>query len=374
MIEKESIENDKSSKEVKIGFIELIEVLWAGRKIIIKTMISFIVLGLLIAFTSSEEYDTYSKLLHENRNDNSSVKGFSSLAGLAGIDLGGATANTNNLSPLLYPEIVSSLPVLLDVINDSIYFEKLNVNTTPYHYFKELGGKPSLLNVLFKVTIGLPGTIKRLLSSGENEFKVRPNDYYRLSKEDWKLLASFRERISVEVDESSGIITIVTRMPDPYASAQLAEKIELKITEAVVKYKTEKLQESLEFIVNMRDEKKKEYEDVQNKMARIMDRNQNVSSASARVDLKRIEHDFELAFEVFKGLSQQVEEAKILLEKQTPVFSILNPIRVPEDKSAPRRGFILMLCVVISVLLSCGYIVTKMVVYKVKAHMLREDI
>ena len=116
------MEEKKNIVESEIDLIELVKTIWGGRKFIAKVTGAFVVLGLVIALTSPLEYEASSKLLPEIQDGSiPNLGNFGGLAGLAGIDLGG-TSKSGVLSPHIYPEIVNSLPFILEVMNDTIFF------------------------------------------------------------------------------------------------------------------------------------------------------------------------------------------------------------------------------------------------------------
>ncbi|MEP3387658.1 MAG: Wzz/FepE/Etk N-terminal domain-containing protein [Reichenbachiella sp.] len=329
----------------EIDLIELAKTIWAGRRFIAKVTAVFAIIGLVIAFTSPVEYEASCKLLPESQEKQmANLGGLAGLAGLAGVDLSSmGAAGSGVLTPQLYPEIVNSLPFILEVMNDTVYFEQLDLRTTSFHYFKEIA-KPSLLGYAVKYTIGLPGQIKQLIIE-ESELKENKSPFYRLTKEDWKTIENFKERLSIEIKAETGIIEVLVEMPDPYAAAQIAKKIELMVTEAVIEYKTDKSLKNLEFILETYQESKAEFEAIQLRLAHATDRNKNVTSATAQIELKKIEYEYDIAFGVYKGLSSQVEQARIQLREETPVFTVLEPVRVPADKIKPKRAIILSIMI-----------------------------
>ncbi|UXP33557.1 Wzz/FepE/Etk N-terminal domain-containing protein [Reichenbachiella agarivorans] len=350
----------RRSSEDEIDLIELTRSIWAGRLFIAKVTSVFIIIGLIIAFTSPVEYEATCKLLPESQEAQMpSLGGLAGLAGLAGVDLSSMGGSSGVMTPQLYPEIVNSLPFILEVMNDTIYFERQDIHATSFNYFKNIV-KPSVMGYILKYTIGLPG----LIFSNKPEDIISTKDdlsFYRISKEDWRLIESFKERIILEIDSETGIVEVMVEMPDPYAAAQIAKKIELMVTGAVVEYKTGKSLKNLEFILEAHDESKRKYESVQYQLARSTDRNRNVNSATAQIELKKLEYEFNLAYEVYKGLSSQVEQAKIKLKEETPVFTVLEPVRIPGDKSKPKRAVILIVlmvmgCMIGTIILFCKFI------------------
>ena len=170
----------------EINLIEWIKSIWSERKFLLKVVVIFLGLGLVLAFTTPVEYEASSKLLPESQESSvSKLGGLGGLAGLAGLSLDGGATSAGLLSPALYPEIANSLPFILEVMNDTVYFEGIDLRTTSFHYFKEVA-RPSVLGYVAKYTIGLPGLILGAMKKNEVIQKETTNEFYRISKKDWK--------------------------------------------------------------------------------------------------------------------------------------------------------------------------------------------
>ncbi len=337
------MDNSRIVSGKEIDLVELTKSVWDGRQLILKTVGISLIIGLVIAFTSPVEYRATSKLLPEIADGTGNDLGkLGGLASLAGVNLGGMNNSMNNLSPQLYPEIAKSLPFLLDVMHDTVYFEKMMIYSSAFNYFENVA-RPSLFDLVGRYTLGLPGMLKELFAN-KQEIGIVTNDddFYRLSKRQWNIIEDFKDRIVVSISDETGLITISVEMPDPYAAAQVAQKVENMITRSVVKYKTDKAKENLSFVVARFQEAKNDFERIQLRLAKVQDRNKNVTSAKAQIEVRRIENEYNVAFEVYKSLASQVEQAKIKLKEDTPVFTVLEPVRVPEEKSKPKRSMVVL--------------------------------
>jgi hypothetical protein len=224
---KEQAENNQNQtsiiKDDEIDLIEVAKTIWAGRRLILKVTAVFLVIGLVIAFGSKVEYEASCKLMPETQEGmKSNLGGLGSLAGLAGInlDMGG----TGALTPELYPQIAQSVPFIMKVWDEPIEFEKQDTTVSSYTFFKEID-KPSVLILIFKYTVGLPFQVKTWLTKSDEGMSVDQEigKIIRLSKEDTELLENYRERVSVNVDTKTGILTLTSEMPDALAAAELAQ-------------------------------------------------------------------------------------------------------------------------------------------------------
>ncbi len=326
-------------EEDEIDLIELSRVVWSKRKFILKVTSGFFILGIIIAFTSKVEYEATCKLLPESQEGSiPDFGGLSGLAGLAGLDLRGLEPGGGALAPELYPEMVKSTPFVVDLIHTPIYFEKLDTTISSFQYFDEID-KPSLIGYLSSYTIGLPGRLKSLFSkTNEEEYLSEKNEeWVRFTKNQWALIEDYADRLEVSVENETGIVLIETKMPDPIAVAQITNHLVNNLTKKITDYSIEKEKMNLEFISEQFLKAEEEYRIKQEEVARFVDRNRNMTSSLIQADYKRLNNEMNIIFEVYKGLAAQLEQAKISVKKVTPVFTVLEPVKVPVERSNPRR-------------------------------------
>lgn len=350
-------------REDEIDLVDLSKAVWSKRVFIAKMCFVGFLMGALIAFTSKVEFEAYCKLLPENQEaGKGNLGGLGSLAGLAGINLD--MTGSGSLSPMIYPEIVRSMPFQLSLINTPIKFELLDSTLTSYEYLKNIDS-PSLMGLLVEYTIGLPGKVKSFLKKEDTAVKGE-GSFIKLSKEDFELIDNFRDRINITVSDETGIVTIRTEFPDPIASAALTDHIVRKLTSRVTAYKIEKATVNLNFIQERYLETEKRYQESQSRVARFTDENRNISSSVMQTEYERLQNDLNIAFEVYKGLATQLEQAKIQVKEETPVFTVLEPVRIPEDKFKPKRLLIMFGFVFAAIFFTSTGIVVMYVIEKRK--------
>ncbi|HOT88713.1 MAG TPA: Wzz/FepE/Etk N-terminal domain-containing protein, partial [Bacteroidales bacterium] len=82
----------KENKDSEIDLIDIAKKIWSGRKIIIKSMIVFFVLGIFIVIFSPKEYKSEITLVVETSASGSGMSGLlQQFGGLAGINLNNTT-------------------------------------------------------------------------------------------------------------------------------------------------------------------------------------------------------------------------------------------------------------------------------------------
>lgn len=337
----------------EIDLVELSKIIWSKKRFILKTAAASIVLGVLIALTSKVEYEASCKILPEINENGVELGGLGSIAGLAGFDLSGI-GNQGTLSPELYPQIVKSEPFLNKIINTPIFFQKLDTTVSSFEYFKNRD-KPTLVGIIKSYTIGLPGRIKKLVSPKQNALQSQ-DSIPRYSKEDWTLYEDFADRLFVNVDDETGVIKMKAEIPDPIASAQVVSLIVNHLKDYLTTYSTEKSMVNLTFVQNEFSNSKRVYEEKQNNVAQFTNQNQNMANAIIQAEYQRLQNELDIAFEVYKGLATQLEQAKIQVNQKTPVFAVLEPIRIPEDKSKPRRTLIVLISMILGVFVGIAWV------------------
>jgi uncharacterized protein involved in exopolysaccharide biosynthesis len=349
--ENQNVNNNTSSDEIDL--IEVIRYIWDGRWLIVKVTVIFVVLGLVIAFTSQEQFKAEARLLPEVRD--TQAGGASALlrqfGGLGGFSLPGG-AGADAIRPDLYPDVLKSTPFFVDLMRQTIKVrndgnvEEIDVLT----YLTELSGGFSVTGVIKKYTIGLPGTIigwfrsdgKEDQSSSESPIFT---DIRHLNRNEFEAVKDLRDRINANIDQRSGVISISVEFPDPLVSAQIADYAVKYLTDYITEYRVEKAQKDLTFIQGRYTEKEGEFHQAQLILAQFRDANRNIVTAGAQTEEQRLQDQYNLAFNVFNSLAQQLEQARIKVQEETPVIKVLEPVQVPIERYKPRRAIIILLSI-----------------------------
>ena len=343
-----------------IDILALIRQLWEGRKTVIICTVVFMVLGFVAALTMKRTYSVSTIMVPQMNSGKSSS--LSSLASLAGFDLGMANSSAD-LSPLAYPKIVSSIPYQLELIYTPVHYEKVDHPVSMYTYFKEYT-KPSVMGVIKKYTIGLPFTIlgalqkekpEITLPGGEGDDSPKP---LVLSKDEEKLLKAIAPKVSLAVDKKEGYITLSVTGSEAIQTAELAMKAQQLLSDEVIRFRTEKSQNELDYIQARYDEIKKEAESYQSLMATVSDRSQNMLTSKSRIEMERIRSKYTVANSVYAEMAKQLEQAKMQVKKDTPVMTIIQPVTVPMQPSNSRAKT-LVVWVFLGFMLGCGLVLAK---------------
>ena len=345
----------------EIDLLELAKTIWSKRMFIVKVVALGAVIGVIVALLSPKEYKSTSTLMPEYSTE--SQGGASSLlrqyGGLLGVSGGSYNSNSNAIRVDLYPNIVQSTNFQMQLMQQPFYFSDLDTTATLFEYYTELNSA-GVLGFIAEYTIGLPGKIlgailpkKELMTSvpGSTEESLVLN----LSKDEFEVIQTLRGKISASLDEESGIVSVTVTLPDNVAAAAVTEYTIRELTEYLTEYRTEKVLRDLTFVEEQLATAEARFEEAQLTLAEFRDSNQGTLSARAQTEEQRLNSEYQIAFNLYNGLTQQYEEAKLKVQEETPVFKTLEAVQVPlEDETS--GAMILLVFIMLSGIGSIGWI------------------
>lgn len=342
-------------KNDDIDLLALAKIFWKGRKSILRTILYAGIFGVIIALLSPKEYTASTTIVPQTSSSGNKLGGLSSLAAMAGFNLDNTTSG-EVLSPSVYPEIVSSVPFQIDLMILPFTFSEVNHQVSLYEYYSEIS-KPSVLSLIGKYSIGLPGVILSAIK-GDSEWKTNPENKgpIALTRKQEAVRKMIADRVTINIDAKQGFITLQAAFPEALLSAQVADQARELLQKYITRFKIEKASDKLSFIEQRYLEKKKEFEKTQEQLARFRDQNKNVSSMMARTEEERIQSEYTIALNVYNELAKQLEQAKIQVKEETPVFSILEPAMVPREKSKPKKGMIVVIWLFLGGIIGTGIV------------------
>lgn len=330
----------------EIDLVELAKNIWAGRWTIAKITGVFIVIGLFIALFSPVEYESEAILMPEVQQQQEGRAGqlLQQFGGAFGFGGGGAQMRPGTIPPMIYPRIVNSLSFQQELLEQEIRFASYGVTTTIPDFY-ENHYRPSLTQYIQRFTIGLPFTVLDWIRGEDDVVKTVEEDpfvgeFIQISKKGLELIENIRNRISVSLDEETGLLSTGVTLHDARAAAELNRHLIEMLKQYVTDYRLEKARQDLEFVEQQHESSRERFEREQIRLAEFRDQNIALTTARAQTELERLQDQKDVAFNVFNSLSQQLEQARLQVQEQTPVFSMVQAVNVPSDKSRPRRGVI----------------------------------
>lgn len=337
------IENNQleGHQEISINFGEIFQALKSYWVLIVVSALLFSAVGGFYSLTIPNEYSSNSKLLPELDSQSGGSGGLKSLAGLAGIDLGGGSGSNDAIRPDLYPMIITSTPFLREFVVQRVNNLKTNKNQFVYEYIIESQNTPPIN--LF-----------------DNQIKATYDKNINISN----AVSILKNAVKLEIDKKSGIITIKTTLNDNISSFQITELLQVYLTKFIIKFKTQKTNEELLFIEKNLLDSRKRYNQAIATLSIYRDQNMNLFLYKAKDREKSLQHEVDLSFNMYTNLSVQFEEIKLKLKRETPIYRVLEPAQIPTQKEGPSRFMLTIGFMFFGIFTSLIFVVFKTVNFK----------
>ena len=345
-------------EEYSIDIIPLIKNIWRERKIIIKFTISFFLIGCIVALTSPVMYTSQTTFVPQVSEDQmSKTSSLGALASsLSGINLNTTEVTTDSyLSPLLYTYIIDSEEFSLKLLGEELINSNADKFTIKeYLLSKESSFNFNLIGFIKKYTIGL------FLNNEESVINSDVlKNYNFISAEDYYFLLSFREKFNIELNEKEGYIKVIAVDENPFISSQFVEQITKNLQSKIIEIRTNKIKDRLEFSKKQYQLKQAEFDILQKKLANFKDSNKSISTARFMSELQKLESEYQLQQNLLFTLASEYNNNKIKLNTDTPIFSVIDEVTVPNQKSEPKSGQLVIIYVFLGFVLSIGFILGK---------------
>ena len=343
------------NNEDEIDLIELLKKIYLEKQFIIKSSIIAAVIGVLFALIQPNQYTSSTtfipQLSTEMKAGGSSLSG---LASLAGINLGGVEGSSE-FPPTLYPQVIESVPFRLKLLSSSV-----NINNETKILSDYILSEKSfnLVGIIKKYTIGLPSLIVGIFRTEDSTIKSL-SEIYSISEDDKLLFDHLENNLTLSVNDKEGFITMSFTDENKNVAAQITSFAQSMLQEKIIEFKIKSSKELLDFTIEQYNQKKYAFEALQDERAIFVDKNINISSSLYQNKLNRIESELSIAQSVVQQLATQVEQAKLKVNKDTPVFTTIKPVSVPYEKSAPSRAQIVIVFLFLGLIFSAGYVLIK---------------
>ena len=120
------------------------------------------------------------------------------------------------------------------------------------------------------------------------------------------------------------------------------------------------------------EKQKKDFKEKQIRLASFQDSNRGLISSLPQTRLSQLQTDFNLAFNIYSELAKQLESQKIKVKEDTPVFTVIEPVSVPLDRSKPKRGIIIAVWSFLGIVIGVGLIFVKDFISNIKKDTINE--
>ena len=317
--------NDNLNDEIDI--IEILKKIYKSKKFILIISFSFILIGISIALLYPVKYSSETVFITENQESNTSS--LSGVASLVGINLGSSNF-VGEIPSSMYPQVSQSPKFKRLILNERIDLED------------KIKLKQYLIDNYNLVVL--------------NE-KINSDLYVsKLENDCFKIIDKI---IKISVNEKDGFITLSSTLPVAEYSTILTNKAKEILQGIIINNKIESARQNLNFSKEQLAEKRLEFDKIQSKLAYFTDSNLNSINSFVINEKEKLEAEFQIINAVVTELSKQVEQVKLQVSKDTPVFSTIKEAVIPIERSSPKRILIVIIFGFLGLIISTAYVLIK---------------
>ena len=333
--------------------IELLTTLWNRKFFLIKFTLYFTLIGIIYSISLKNNFTASSIFYpHYQNNEIGQGQGLRSLAGIAGISLG--NNYSDNIPTTLYPNIISSPNFKIKILDS-----KINISENEITFREYLLNKNTNQFNIMKI-LRLPITILSKYIS-KNEFKSinKNNNILELNDEEYLLHENLSNIISISLNEKEGFIELSVKDNNPLVASQIAKTANEILQKNIIDFKLKNLNDTYNFISSQLDIAKNNFYKLQDSLAKFSDNNLNIKSDLFLNKYSRIESEYNISKNIYNELALNKEKTAIDVKKNTPIFTIIKPVVIPNKKSDPKRSLIVITFSIIGLMIATGYTILK---------------
>ena len=321
---------NKEPMTIDIGAI--IKMIWAKKMLFVKILPAVFILSCFYILSIPRYYTADTKMAPEMDNPLSGGT-LGDIASTLGFNFG-EMQTSDAITPLLYPDLMEDNKFVTDLFKINVESQDGNIKCNYYEYLKRYQKYPWWNTI--------KSFVSNLFTTEENKDAKKGGtgfDPYRLSRNDDNIAGAIRNKIKLNVDKKTGVISISTESQDPLISKTLADSVRNKLQDFITEYRTNKARTDLEYYRKLRDEAKLNYEKARRLYGSYADANSEVVLESYRAKQNDLENDMQLKYNNYTAMVTQYQAAKAKVQERTPAFTMLKGANVPIRPAGPKRMF-----------------------------------
>lgn len=361
----------QEEEEMDIDLMEYARKLWVAKKLLLKVAGIAAIVGVVIALTTPKQYTVNVTLAPElGKSGSGNLSGIASMLGVGGLSMGN---DADALNVTIYPNIVSSTPFILDLMDTPVKMIDEEIpDTTLIGYLNEYTSN-SLMGTVMSLPFKAVSKILSLLKTDEEEEIISEINPFHLSKQQYITLEGLQRLIVANVDKKTRVTTISVTMQDPMVAAILADTVIVKLKEHITHYRVSKAEDDCKYWENLYNQRRDEYHKKQTLYANYVDANKNVILQSVRIEQERLQAEMNSAFEMYRTVETQLQMAQAKVQEAKPVFAVVEPATVPLKPSGTSRKMILVGIVFLAVAAAAAWVLFGQDMLKTMKHKLSEE-
>lgn len=316
-------------------------------KLSVLVLLSFIIIGTIEFKSADLEYESEANVIIDGFEKTGSVDGLSSLLG-ANISLNAGVADV--LGPQLFEEVIVSKAFLNDLVIEIIPTNSIGKDSTTLEKYFNKPIKKSFYQKLFNSDQTNPTKLsnnnqpKSLIISNELStnflFNQNTPPIVQLSDVRFNAISEMKGRIKFKLENKNAKVSV--KMPDPVLSAIVTKLVLEKLIDYVTLYKTKKNIDNISYLEAKYSEAEGKYKNALSSYSSFKDQNIGSIFQTSQNSEQLLNNNLSISFNIFNQVALKLEQAKITLKQEAPMFFILEPISIPSEPSDPNLAKILI--------------------------------
>lgn len=341
----------------EIDLIELFKEVWSQKKRLIKWGIISAVIGIVVAISLPNQYKTFVKIAPEGTSKMKGSSSLGALAELSGIDMG-SKSSTDGISAILYPEIIRSVPFILELANIEVNKDGEKMSFFDYITKEQ---KAPWWGYIVELPSTAMGFVRDMFSSSTEEEQNTGLSVFKPTNIQDNYVKVVRQSIMIDIDDKVGVITLAITMQNPLIAAVISDSVLSNLQKYMVNYRTAKNRNDLSVNERRLVDAKNKYYYADSVYASALDRNQGLTTQSSKVKIDRLYNERLLAFNIYQQLAAQVEMNRVKLQESTPIATVIEPASIPLRTSAPKRSMLVIAFTLLGVLAATVFVIFKQI-------------
>jgi hypothetical protein len=315
----------------KIRLDTLIKFIWKKKFYYILPMLLTAVISSGIMLCIPRYYNVKVMLVPEySSGSGGNMGGLGSLAGMVGINLNNISTS-DAIIPVFYPDVIGSKDFLVDLMDVKVTTKDSTFNGRYIEYLTKHQEVPFWMVWYEKIKEKIKGPQVMNQSKG-----YKPNPY-KLTKVEDEIVRGMKNAIECSVDKKTDVITLSVTSQDPLVAALMADTVQHRLQNFITEYRTKKTRTEVEYYSQLYEEACEDYLLAQEEYAEFTDSHYDLVLNEFKMIEENLENEMEMAYSVYKSVSQQKVLAEAKLRERTPAFTTLQSASVPAKHAGPKR-------------------------------------
>lgn len=354
-------DNKHSKREQgnEIDIMEYVAKLWKRRSLIIKWGFIGAIIGLVVGFSLPETYKANAVLAPET-TENMGSSSISGLAAMVGVSIDNSV---DAISIDMFPDVAHSTPFIVGLFDIPVQFERkgTTINTSLLEYILYHQRVPWWSKIIKAPMNALKWCISLVKDDNTEDEALSTGcrNIATLTKKEREVVEYFAEAIIISIDKKSGKTLIEMEMQDPMVVYVTVQAVMDHLKDYMINYRTSKARQDIENLLVIYNQRKADYYEAQQAYAQYVDANKNVIRQSAQAEQERLQQEMNLSYQIYSQVAAQLETARIKEQETKPVFVVLEPVAVPNMKSAPSKAKMLVLFTILAGCCAAAWVIFK---------------